>query len=500
MCGPGSQRGDLLFLFDKKGLFFMKRSPIFSLCFAGLALVLSSACGQTPEVEGESNSSDLGFAPIAEHADALTGAAAYDSTLKAPKCASVMSGCDSGTLLNGRGTVGPETNNPNTISGSCFDGVQGNYHGDESLDKLVVTTNDSTSFAPGKSVHIAATVYAYSTTADFLDLYYAANATSPVWVLIGTYAPSATGVTTIGANYTLPSGGSLQAIRGNFRYTGSASSCSPGGYDDHDDLLFAVGAAGPPDVTPPTVTITSPANNATVNNTITITENAADNVGVSKVEIYLDGALGATSTVAPFSFTWNTTAVANGAHNIQTKAYDAANNSTVSTLVNVTVSNSCTTSTELVINGSFEGGHTGWTENPFGIVNNGTYAARGGSWKSTLRGKGFSGADNLWQDNTFTIPAGACSVTLSFYASIFTNETGLMVNDTMWVELLDSSGSVLTTTHTLSNTNANSGYTKYTASLMAWQGTAAKIRFRAQENVSAATTWLIDDVSVIAVQ
>jgi bacterial leucyl aminopeptidase len=71
-----------------------------------------------------------------------------------------------------------------------------------------------------------------------LDLYYAANANSPVWTLIGSYHPSATGSTTISASYTLPTG-ALQAVRASFRYQGTASSCSTGAYDDHDDLIFA---------------------------------------------------------------------------------------------------------------------------------------------------------------------------------------------------------------------------------------------------------------------
>ena len=32
----------------------------------------------------------------------------------------------------------------------------------------------------------------------------------------------------------------LQAIRANFRYGGSVSSCTTGSYNDHDDLIFAV--------------------------------------------------------------------------------------------------------------------------------------------------------------------------------------------------------------------------------------------------------------------
>lgn len=34
-------------------------------------------------------------------------------------------------------------------------------------------------------------------------------------------------------------------MRANFRYQGSASSCSTGAYDDHDDLVFAVSSTGP---------------------------------------------------------------------------------------------------------------------------------------------------------------------------------------------------------------------------------------------------------------
>jgi leucyl aminopeptidase len=92
----------------------------------------------------------------------------------------------------------------------------------------------------GTTVTVTATVWAYNSyTADRLDLYYAANANSPTWVLIGTFTPSGSGARSISASYTLPSG-SLQAVRANFRYRGSASSCSTGTYDDHDDLIFAV--------------------------------------------------------------------------------------------------------------------------------------------------------------------------------------------------------------------------------------------------------------------
>jgi leucyl aminopeptidase len=47
-------------------------------------------------------------------------------------------------------------------------------------------------------------------------------------------------VRTLSATYTLPAGGPLQAVRARYRYLGVASPCLTGGYDDHDDLVFAV--------------------------------------------------------------------------------------------------------------------------------------------------------------------------------------------------------------------------------------------------------------------
>src|SRR5579859_7319783 len=106
--------------------------------------------------------------------------AAYNSTLKAPECASAASGCDSGpSLLLGRDTLsgGAEPNQPNTINSTCADGTSGTFHSDESNDRLVVATTDGSTMAAGKTVKVSATVWAYSSfTADHLDLYYTANA------------------------------------------------------------------------------------------------------------------------------------------------------------------------------------------------------------------------------------------------------------------------------------------------------------------------------------
>jgi hypothetical protein len=46
--------------------------------------------------------------------------------------------CDSGSLLDGRATLGPESNAPNTLGSSCADGKKGAYHVDSSVDAIVV--------------------------------------------------------------------------------------------------------------------------------------------------------------------------------------------------------------------------------------------------------------------------------------------------------------------------------------------------------------------------
>lgn len=182
---------------------------------------------------------------IALTVSSSTGAqtAVYSSTLKAPECATVGSSCDSGpSLLLGRDHIsgGAEPNQPNTIGGSCADGTTGTFHSDESNDRIVVTSTSGGALTHGTSVTVTATVWAYSGfTSDALDLYYAANANSPSWTFIKTIVPTKAGAQTLSTTFTLPTG-TLEAVRAQFRYLGSASSCTTGAYNDHDDLIFAV--------------------------------------------------------------------------------------------------------------------------------------------------------------------------------------------------------------------------------------------------------------------
>jgi len=98
---------------------------------------------------------------------------------------------------------------------------------------------------------------------------------------------------------------------------------------------------GVTDTTLPTVTLTAPANGATVSGAaVTVSATASDNVGVFGVQFKLDGAnLGAEDTTSPYAVVWNTTTVVNGSHTLSAVARDAAGNTRTSAAVTVTVSN-----------------------------------------------------------------------------------------------------------------------------------------------------------------
>lgn len=96
------------------------------------------------------------------------------------------------------------------------------------------------------------------------------------------------------------------------------------------------------DTTAPTVAVTAPANSAIVSGTVSVTASASDNVGVSKVEFYVNSILAATDTVSPFAYSWNTALAANGTYSIMAKAYDSAGNVGQSVYVSTTVKNTIT--------------------------------------------------------------------------------------------------------------------------------------------------------------
>ncbi|MCD6049585.1 MAG: hyaluronate lyase [Verrucomicrobia bacterium] len=99
------------------------------------------------------------------------------------------------------------------------------------------------------------------------------------------------------------------------------------------------------DTTAPTVAVTAPSSGANVRGpSVTVSANASDNVGVVGVQFKVDGVnIGSEDTVSPFTLSWNTTGVSNGAHTITAVARDIANNTNTSAGINIIVDNSAPT-------------------------------------------------------------------------------------------------------------------------------------------------------------
>ena len=81
------------------------------------------------------------------------------------------------------------------------------------------------------------------------------------------------------------------------------------------------------DTTLPNVSMTYPANGATVSGSLTMQASASDNVGVESVAFAVDGVTKCTDTAAAYSCSWNSATAANGSHTLRATARDEAGNS-----------------------------------------------------------------------------------------------------------------------------------------------------------------------------
>jgi hypothetical protein len=160
--------------------------------------------------------------------------------------------------------------------------------------------------------------------------------------------------------------------------------------------------SAPVDVTvdngiPPTVSVTAPAEGATLTGTSTLTATAASARGIANVQFKVDGAsAGAPVANAPFTFAWDSTTVPNGAHTITAVATDTNANTTTSAAVHVTTSNTVTVPSGLVAAYGFEeaSGTTVTDSSISGLNGTITGAARTASGKIG-RGLTFNGAGDV---------------------------------------------------------------------------------------------------------
>ena len=248
-------------------------------------------------------------------------------------------------------------------------------------------------------------------------------------------------------------------------------------------------SAGPSDTVAPLVSASS----SGTSGTITLAANASDNVGVTNVEFYVDGALKGSDSSAPYSLPLNSTTLANGSHTLTAKAYDAAGNSMTSAGVAFSVNN--VTAQQLIANGGFESGSASWSATSGVITNDASQAARTGSYKAWLNGYGSAHTDTLYQQ--VAIPSGASSASLSFWLKVASDETTTtQAYDTLKVQVRNTSGTLLATLATYSNLNKGTSYVQRTFNLDAYKGQTVRIYFEGIEGSTVQTSFVIDDVTV----
>lgn len=222
---------------------------------------------------------------------------------------------------------------------------------------------------------------------------------------------------------------------------------------------------------------------------------ASDDVGVTRVDFYVDGALVGTDTSLPFESSVDVTPLANGTHQLSARAYDAAGNTALSAPTSFNVSN---TFAQILKDPGFEAGGEGWEADPRGNINYPVNGARTGVGYTWLNGYGDGTVhrDNLYQD--VTIPASAQHTSLSFYLLLTTKETGTAAHDQIVVQVRDTSNQVLETLATWSNLDATLGWTQRSFDLSAYAGQTIRIYLEGYEDdvLGTATDFKLDDFSL----
>jgi phosphatidylserine/phosphatidylglycerophosphate/cardiolipin synthase-like enzyme len=161
------------------------------------------------------------------------------------------------------------------------------------------------------------------------------------------------------------------------------------------------------------------------------------------------------------------------------------------------------TAAQLLGNPGFENGSSSpapWvvtsTHTPVAVINDSsTEPPHGGTWDAWLDGWGTTTTDTLAQ--TVSIPAACTSASFSFWLHINTAETTkTTAYDTLTVQVLSSSGTVLGTLATFSNLNASTGYAQDTYSLASYIGQTITLKFTGSEDSSLQTSFVVDDTAL----
>ncbi|MGC5019962.1 M4 family metallopeptidase [Micromonospora sp. DT47] len=155
----------------------------------------------------------------------------------------------------------------------------------------------------------------------------------------------------------------------------------------------------------------------------------------------------------------------------------------------------CTGAGQKLGNPGFESGTSPWASTS-GVIGSFTgQPARSGTRNAWLDGYGSTHTDTLSQ--AVSLPAGCTSYNFTFWLHIDTSETTTgTAYDTLRVQVLNSSGTVLETLATYSNLNKATGYQQRSFSLASYAGQTVTLKFTGTEDSSLQTSFVVDDTAV----
>lgn len=239
---------------------------------------------------------------------------------------------------------------------------------------------------------------------------------------------------------------------------------------------------------------------ATATVSTAVTSGAAQTVSLSASGL----PSGATATFTPSSVTAGSsstmsiatsTSTPAGTYTVTVTGTGTSATHTATYSLTVSAPSSCTPG-QLLGNPGFETGSPApWSATAGVVTNSASEPAHSGTWKAWLDGYGTTHTD--WVKQAVALPTGCSSYAFSFWLHIDTAETtSTTAYDTLKVQVLNSSGTVLATLATYSNLNAAAGYTQRSFSLAGYAGQTVTLRFLGVEDSSLQTSFVVDDAAV----
>jgi len=153
------------------------------------------------------------------------------------------------------------------------------------------------------------------------------------------------------------------------------------------------------------------------------------------------------------------------------------------------------TAAQLLGNPGFETGTAApWVASTGVISDHSQEPPHSGKWDAWLDGYSTPTTSTLAQ--TVSVPSGCSTYQLSFWLHIDTAQTTTTtVYDTLTVQVLNSSGTVLGTLATFSNLNHGTGYSQYSYNLSAYAGQSITLKFTGVQVSDTKTSFVIDDTA-----